>query len=87
MTKKQLDKGNEIHLKINQSKQRVKAFRNLFTRDPSKDHDIFKMYFLDPDGRQCVINSSDWDYEDILKALIKYEDEIIEKLEKEFEEL
>jgi len=87
MTKQKFDKANDINLKLSQSKQRIKSFKSLLTRDRAREGANFKIYYLHEDGGQCIISDHDWDYEDILKALIKHESETIEKLEKEFEEL
>lgn len=85
MTKEQLKKGNSIELEIKTAKDRLEAFHNLCNSGECEDGDNFSIRYKHGNV-QCVIQETG-DIYDILKALIRYESDKIERLKKEFEEL
>lgn len=85
MTKEQLKKGNSIDLEIKTAKSRLEAFNSLYNSGECEDKDNFCIYYKH--GKvHCTIQETG-DIYDILRALIRYESDRIERLEKEFKEL
>lgn len=85
MTKEQLNKGNSIELEIKTATSRLEAFNDLYNSGACEDKDNFCILYKHGNVH-CVIQETG-DVYDILKALIKYESDKIERLEKEFKEL
>lgn len=85
MTKEQLNKGNKISLNIKTSEERLNAFKDLYNSGECEDSEHFNIHYM-AGNTHCLIQETD-DIYDILKALIEYESDKIERLKKEFEEL
>lgn len=85
MTKEQLNRGNRISLNIQTSEKRLNAFKDLYNSGKCEDSNRFSINYMS-ENIHCVIQGTD-DIYDILKVLIKYESDKIERLKKEFEEL
>ena len=85
MTKDQLNKGNLIALNIKTAEDRLTAFKELYNSGKCEKEENFSIHYKNG-YIHCVIQETD-DIYDILKTLIRYESDKIERLEKEFKEL
>lgn len=85
MTYKTLDKANRLTLRIKLAKERIDHFKKIRDSESYRKEDNFSIHYC-VNGVNYSIRETD-DIFDIISALIRYEADVRDKCQKEFEEL